>query len=65
MSVDNISLSDIGKSLCQIEEEIKSNESNISYYQKSILEYEEKNKRLKQLALEILRQANPVLWKGN
>ena len=65
MSVDNISLSDIGKSLCQIEEEIKSNESNISYYQKSILEYEEKNKRLKQLALEILRQANPILWKGN
>lgn len=65
MSIDNISLSDIGKSLCQIEEEIKSNENQIHWYQKSILEYEEKNKRLKQLALEILRQANPVLWKGN
>lgn len=65
MSVDNISLSDIGKSLCQIEDEIKSNESSISYHQKVIVEYEEKNKRLKQLALEILRQANPILWKGN
>lgn len=65
MGVDNISLSDIGKSLCQIEEEIKSNESQIQWYQKEILAYEEKNKCLKQLALEILRQANPVLWKGN
>lgn len=65
MSVDNISLSDIGKSLCQIEEEIKNNESQIQWYQKEMLAYEEKNKRLKQLALEILRQANPVLWKGN
>ena len=65
MSLDTISLSDIGKSLCQIEEEIKSNESNILYYQKCQLEMEEKNKRLKQLALEILRQANPILWKGN
>ena len=65
MSLDNITLSDLGKSLCQIEEEIKSNESNVRYYQSCVQEYEEKNKRLKQLALELLRQANPILWKGN
>ena len=65
MSLETISLSDIGKSLCEIENEIKSNESSIKYYQGLIPEYEEKNRRLKQLALEILRQANPILWKGN
>lgn len=65
MTIDTISLSDIGKSLCQIEEEIKQNEAHITWNQKEAIAYEEKNKRLKQLALEILRQANPVLWKGN
>lgn len=65
MSLDTITLSDLGKSLCQIEEEIKNNDISIVYYQKCALELEERNKRLKQLALEILRQANPILWKGN
>ena len=65
MTIETITLSDIGKTLCEIEAEFRSNEENIRFYQKNIQEREEKNKRLKQLALELIRQANPILWRGN
>jgi len=60
MSLDTVSLSDIGQSLVAIETEIRTNNSNIKYYQSLITELHDKNESLNELAKTLIKAAIPA-----
>lgn len=59
MTLETVSLSDIGQSLVAIEAEIENNNSSIAYYLAVIEKARLKNKALQQLAKAILVNAVP------
>lgn len=65
MTIETISLSDIGKSLLEIEQEIAANNNSIGYYNESIAKMEAKNTALRDLAGSILKSALPLTLKQN
>jgi hypothetical protein len=60
MSIDTVSLSDIGQSLVTIEAEIKSNQASIAYYQREIDVMHDKNAALADLAKALIKGALPL-----
>jgi hypothetical protein len=60
MSLDTISISDIGKSLVAIEAEVASNNNSIKYYQAEIGKLHDKNASLNELAKTVIRAAIPA-----
>ena len=63
MALNNIDLSDIGKTLIAIEAEIKSNQDSIQYYHRCISEYKNKNEALAKLADTLLMNVIPLTYK--
>lgn len=59
MSTENISLSDVGKTLCQLEEEIKSHIDYISYVESEIRERHRKIKLLQETAHALIKNCLP------
>jgi len=60
MSLDTVSLSDIGTSLVAIEKEIIANNSSIKYYQALISDLHDKNESLNELAKTLIKAAIPA-----
>jgi hypothetical protein len=61
MALDTITLSDLGKSLCEIDQQIRANNSNISCYRSMANELAEKNEVLYKLAQQICELNLPSL----
>jgi hypothetical protein len=61
MSLDTVSLSDVGQSLVAIEAEIKSNQESIAYHRNIINEFQDKNEALAGVARSLLLNSCPRL----
>lgn len=59
MTIETVSLSDIGQSLVAIEAEIKANEGSIRYYTDLVRDLSVKNETLRAVAKAILVNACP------
>lgn len=64
MSLDTVSISDVGTSLLAIEQEMKANLSSIRYYNECIAELELKNNALKEMTRSLLLTALPLTTRG-
>lgn len=62
MSLEQISISDLGKSLLEIEAEIAQNNSQIAYMKSQIAAYQDKNDVLVRLSQDICKLNIPITY---
>jgi hypothetical protein len=60
MSLDTVSLSELGTSLVAIEQEIRANQEMIAHYKKLCGDYSTKNEALSELAKTLIKNALPL-----
>lgn len=60
MTIDTVSLTDIGTSLVAIETEVAANQASIRYHQAEIGKLYDKNEALSELAKTLIKSALPL-----